>query len=156
MNPTAPLADYAAVQDYLFGLKAGGLKFGVDRMRLMKQLPVMDLLALIQFMLLPEDDLNLALVEEHCVVVDADHLSGDLGGSVCQRRCEFVYLLWFYKWFIALNVDDISVIAAQLIQCIHTPVCAAGVMGSRHYCFTAKSGYVVVDAGIVGSHYYVC
>lgn len=33
---------------------------GVDRMRLMEQLPVMDLLALIQFTLLPEDDLNLA------------------------------------------------------------------------------------------------
>ena len=35
---------------------------GVDRMRLIKQLPVMDLLALIQFVLLPEDDLNLATV----------------------------------------------------------------------------------------------
>jgi ATP-dependent helicase/nuclease subunit A len=33
---------------------------GVDRMRLMEQLPVMDLLALTQFALLPEDDLNLA------------------------------------------------------------------------------------------------
>jgi len=33
---------------------------GVDRMRLMEQLAVMDLLALIQFTLLPEDDLNLA------------------------------------------------------------------------------------------------
>ncbi len=35
---------------------------GVDRMRLVKQLPVMDLLALMQFALLPEDDLNLATV----------------------------------------------------------------------------------------------
>jgi ATP-dependent helicase/nuclease subunit A len=33
---------------------------GVDRMRLVKQLPVMDMLALLQFALLPEDDLNLA------------------------------------------------------------------------------------------------
>ncbi|MDP9126810.1 MAG: double-strand break repair helicase AddA [Pseudomonadota bacterium] len=33
---------------------------GVDRMKLTQQLPVMDLLALIQFALLPEDDLNLA------------------------------------------------------------------------------------------------
>jgi ATP-dependent helicase/nuclease subunit A len=33
---------------------------GVDRMHLVKQLPVMDLLALLQFALLPEDDLNLA------------------------------------------------------------------------------------------------
>jgi dihydrofolate synthase/folylpolyglutamate synthase len=28
------LSHYAAVQEYLFGLKAGGLKFGIDRMRL--------------------------------------------------------------------------------------------------------------------------
>jgi dihydrofolate synthase/folylpolyglutamate synthase len=30
---TIELADYAAVQDYLFGLKASGPKFGLDRMR---------------------------------------------------------------------------------------------------------------------------
>ena len=35
---------------------------GVDRMKLVKQLAVMDLLALMQFALLPEDDLNLATV----------------------------------------------------------------------------------------------
>ncbi len=29
----APLADYAAVTDYLYVLKAGGVKFGIDRMR---------------------------------------------------------------------------------------------------------------------------
>jgi len=29
----APLADYAAVTDYLYALKAGGVKFGIDRMR---------------------------------------------------------------------------------------------------------------------------
>lgn len=29
------MAGYAAVQDYLFGLKAGGVKFGVDRMRIL-------------------------------------------------------------------------------------------------------------------------
>ncbi|MDB6166850.1 MAG: fgs [Lacunisphaera sp.] len=29
----APLADYAAVTAYLYGLKAGGMKFGIDRMR---------------------------------------------------------------------------------------------------------------------------
>jgi len=33
MAPTATLAGYAPVQEYLFGLKAKGLKFGVDRMR---------------------------------------------------------------------------------------------------------------------------
>lgn len=27
-----PLADYPAVKDYLYGLKAGGMKFGIDRM----------------------------------------------------------------------------------------------------------------------------
>ena len=35
---------------------------GVDRMNLTQQLPVMDLLAMAQFALLPEDDLNLATV----------------------------------------------------------------------------------------------
>jgi dihydrofolate synthase/folylpolyglutamate synthase len=28
-----PLSDYAAVKDYLYALKAGGMKFGIDRMR---------------------------------------------------------------------------------------------------------------------------
>jgi dihydrofolate synthase/folylpolyglutamate synthase len=37
MTSDAPLAGYAAVQDYLFGLKAGGVKFGVDRMRLLAE-----------------------------------------------------------------------------------------------------------------------
>ena len=32
---TMVLNDYAAVQDYLFGLKAKGVKFGIDRMRLL-------------------------------------------------------------------------------------------------------------------------
>lgn len=31
------LSDYSAVQDYLFGLKAKGVKFGVDRMRLLAE-----------------------------------------------------------------------------------------------------------------------
>jgi dihydrofolate synthase/folylpolyglutamate synthase len=38
MTPDAALAGYAAVQDYLFGLKAGGVKFGVDRMRILSAL----------------------------------------------------------------------------------------------------------------------
>ncbi len=29
----APLADYASVKEYLYALKAGGVKFGIDRMR---------------------------------------------------------------------------------------------------------------------------
>ena len=41
---------------------AGVAVTGVDRMRLTKQLAVMDLCALMQFALLPEDDLNLASV----------------------------------------------------------------------------------------------
>jgi len=42
--------------------KHGVAVTGVDRMKLAQQLPVMDLLALMQFTLLPEDDLNLATV----------------------------------------------------------------------------------------------
>lgn len=42
-------------------LKSHGVPVtGIDRMHLISQLPVMDLLALIRFVLLPEDDLNLA------------------------------------------------------------------------------------------------
>jgi len=37
MTSELPLAGYAAVQDYLFGLKAGGVKFGVDRMRILSE-----------------------------------------------------------------------------------------------------------------------
>src|SRR6478735_9808107 len=35
MPPASPpaLADYAVVKDYLYALKAGGVKFGIDRMR---------------------------------------------------------------------------------------------------------------------------
>jgi dihydrofolate synthase/folylpolyglutamate synthase len=32
-HPSATLTDYAAVADYLYSLKAGGVKFGIDRMR---------------------------------------------------------------------------------------------------------------------------
>ena len=35
MSVEPSLSDYAAVQDYLFSLKAQGLKFGIDRMRLL-------------------------------------------------------------------------------------------------------------------------
>jgi dihydrofolate synthase / folylpolyglutamate synthase len=35
MASEVPLAGYAAVQDYLFGLKTAGVKFGVDRMRIL-------------------------------------------------------------------------------------------------------------------------
>jgi len=33
MITTTPLTEYSAVQDYLFSLKAQGIKFGIDRMR---------------------------------------------------------------------------------------------------------------------------
>jgi dihydrofolate synthase / folylpolyglutamate synthase len=35
MEPELPLTGYPAVQDYLFGLKTAGVKFGVDRMRIL-------------------------------------------------------------------------------------------------------------------------
>src|ERR1700691_274551 len=38
MASEVPLAGYAAVQDYLFGLKTAGVKFGVDRMRILSDL----------------------------------------------------------------------------------------------------------------------
>ncbi|MBT5901515.1 MAG: bifunctional folylpolyglutamate synthase/dihydrofolate synthase, partial [Opitutaceae bacterium] len=33
MRSPDDLTDYASVQDYLFGLKAQGVKYGIDRMR---------------------------------------------------------------------------------------------------------------------------
>ncbi len=38
MTSGSPLAGYAATQDYLFGLKTAGVKFGVDRMRILSSL----------------------------------------------------------------------------------------------------------------------
>src|SRR5271154_1554604 len=35
MLSVSPLAGYPAVQDYLFSLKAGGVRFGIDRMGLL-------------------------------------------------------------------------------------------------------------------------
>jgi dihydrofolate synthase/folylpolyglutamate synthase len=37
MVPDLPPAGYSAVQDYLFGLKTAGMKFGVDRMRILTE-----------------------------------------------------------------------------------------------------------------------
>lgn len=38
MAPELPPAGYPAVQDYLFGLKTAGVKFGVDRMRILTEM----------------------------------------------------------------------------------------------------------------------
>ncbi len=38
MTSELPLAGYPAVQEYLFGLKTAGLKFGIDRMRILSDL----------------------------------------------------------------------------------------------------------------------
>ena len=38
MTSAAPLDGYPAVQEYLFSLKAAGVKFGVDRMRIFSAL----------------------------------------------------------------------------------------------------------------------
>ncbi|MGE4352044.1 MAG: double-strand break repair helicase AddA [Bdellovibrionales bacterium] len=53
----------AFVEHFVRAMKRAGVPVsGVDRMRLTEQLPVMDLVALMQFALLPEDDLTLACV----------------------------------------------------------------------------------------------
>ncbi len=38
MTPALPLAGYPAVQEYLFGLKSAGIRFGIDRMRILSGL----------------------------------------------------------------------------------------------------------------------
>ncbi|WP_455374378.1 double-strand break repair helicase AddA [Limibacillus halophilus] len=53
----------AFVSELVRALKTKGVKVaGVDRMKLMEQLPIMDLVAFGNFLLLPEDDLTLAVV----------------------------------------------------------------------------------------------
>ena len=53
----------AFVDEMIRELKHGGIPVaGIDRMVITAQLPVMDLLALVRFVLWPEDDLNLAAV----------------------------------------------------------------------------------------------
>lgn len=48
---------------------------GIDRMRLIRELPVLDLLSVVRFVLLPEDDLNLAaLLRSPLVGLDEDEL----------------------------------------------------------------------------------
>jgi dihydrofolate synthase / folylpolyglutamate synthase len=38
MTSELPLAGYPAIQEYLFGLKSAGIKFGVDRMRILSEM----------------------------------------------------------------------------------------------------------------------
>ncbi|HEU0118179.1 MAG TPA: double-strand break repair helicase AddA, partial [Alphaproteobacteria bacterium] len=70
---------------------------GVDRMCLIKQLPVMDLLAVMQFVLLPEDDLNLATVlrgpllglsEEHLMTLAIGRGKKSLWQSLTDKIAE--------------------------------------------------------------------
>ena len=64
---------------------------GVDRMRLTEQIAVMDLIALGQFVLLPEDDLNLAaLLKSPLLGLDEEALftlAHNRPGSVWQQLC---------------------------------------------------------------------
>ncbi len=62
---------------------------GADRMRLVDQLAVEDLMALLQFLLLPEDDLTLAAVLKGPLIGFDDELLFDLANPRGPKTCRF-------------------------------------------------------------------
>lgn len=110
---------------------------GVDRMHLMEQLPVMDLLALIQFALLPEDDLNLAAIlrgplvnmgEDDLMRFAARRGSQSLWQrlkSAAEFKATYDYLL---QW---LREADFITPFAMLTRILNRPCPASSVSGRR-------------------------
>jgi ATP-dependent helicase/nuclease subunit A len=108
---------------------------GVDRMRLVEQLSVMDLLALMQFVLLPEDDLNLATVlrgpllnlsEDHLMTLSVGRKS-TLWQSVSgdpETTAAHAYLL---RW---LNAADYMTPFAMIAHILDEP-CPGSVVSGR-------------------------
>ncbi len=112
---------------------------GVDRMRLMEQLPVMDLLALIQFVLLPEDDLNLAtLLRGPLLNLSEDDLmnlaAGRNGLSLWQnlknvRQIPHIQAIYDYLFMWLGKADYLSPFA-MLSQILNEP-CPANATSGR-------------------------
>ena len=109
---------------------------GVDRMRLVSQLPVMDLLAMLRFVLLPEDDLNLAtllrspllgLSEEQLMELAIER-TGSLWHSVKSSAAFTVA----HDYLAAkLNEADFSTPFAFLSQILNAPCPANGTSGRK-------------------------
>jgi ATP-dependent helicase/nuclease subunit A len=109
---------------------------GVDRMELVKQLAVMDLLALMQFALLPEDDLNLACVlrgpllglsEEQLMQLAIDR-KGTLWQSLGEHA-EFAAAHGYLRRWLA--EADIATPFAMLAHMLHEPCPGSAVSGRQ-------------------------
>ncbi len=125
---------------------------GVDRMKLTHQLPVMDLLALAQFALLPEDDLNLAAVlrgpllsasEEQLMELAATR-NGSLWRSLtekAQNNPSFAAMsTYLTRW---LNEADF-ITPFTLLSHILNEACPGSKISGRHALW-ARLGYDAID-----------
>jgi ATP-dependent helicase/nuclease subunit A len=109
---------------------------GIDRMNLTLQLPVMDLMALLQFVLLPEDDLNLATVlrgpllglSEEGLMNLALGREGSLWQALRQNPETAVYRDYLASWL--SRADQVSPFAL-LAEILHSPCPADRVSGKK-------------------------
>jgi len=131
VNRRKPFVDY-----FVRALKSEGVPVsGVDRMRLTEQLAVMDVMALLQFTLLPEDDLMLATVlrgpfigaSEEDLMRLAIGRSGSLWQSLCAAK-DFDAVRNFLDT-IAAMADQIAPLV--LIARILSEPCPANVVSGR-------------------------
>jgi ATP-dependent helicase/nuclease subunit A len=125
---------------------------GVDRMRLITQLPVMDMLALLQFALLPEDDLNLATIlrgpllglNEDQVMQLAIGRDGTLWLSLKSQAGSnpifATYVAYLEGW---LNEADFVTPFAMLTDILNRP-CPGDSLGGRR-AFWARLGPDALD-----------
>ncbi|MDR3448202.1 MAG: double-strand break repair helicase AddA [Alphaproteobacteria bacterium] len=112
---------------------------GVDRMHLIKQLPVMDLLAALRFVLLPEDDLNLAtllrspllgLSEDQLMQIAIGRKDG-LWASLTEKAATDPALASAHDWLAArLGEADYSTPFAFLSHLLNAP-CPANAASGR-------------------------
>lgn len=108
---------------------------GVDRMKLISQLAVMDLLALMQFALLPEDDLNLATVlrgpllglSEEQLMELAIGREGSLWQSLKDKSAFVAAREYLEHW---LNEADFATPFAMLAHMLNEP-CPGSIISGR-------------------------
>jgi ATP-dependent helicase/nuclease subunit A len=113
---------------------------GVDRMRLIEQLPVMDALALAQFALLPDDDLNLAcLLRSPFIGVSEEQLMqlaigrrGTLWASLAKHADSDAFFKTAYDYLSAiLKRADAATPFVFLAEALNTP-CPGSDVSGRH------------------------
>ena len=119
--------------------KSGVAVTGVDRMHLIKQLPVMDLLALLQFALLPEDELNLATVlrgpfvnlsEDRLMELALGRKDG-LWQTLIARAAKDAELAKIHAYLASLLADADFLTPFAMLSRILNSVCPAHAVGGR-------------------------